>query len=78
MKKSRHTKQYRQFLVALRKARKDAGMTQTEVGAKFGAGASFVSKCEMGERRVDVVELAEFCRLYGVKLSAFIKNAGLE
>ena len=78
MEKSRHSKKYEQFLAALRQARKDAGLTQTEVAAHFGAHASFVSKCETGERRVDVVELAEFCRLYGVKLSSFLRNAGLE
>jgi hypothetical protein len=35
-------------------------------------------KRESGERRIDAVELADFCRLYGVKLSAFLKRAGLE
>ena len=53
-------------------------MTQTEVAKKFGAHASFVSKCETGERRIDVVELAEFCRLYGVTVSELLSNAGLE
>ncbi len=33
---------------------------------------SFVSKCESGERRVDVVELAEFARLYRKPLSFFM------
>jgi len=78
MQKSKHSKQYEEFLAALRQARKDAGLTQTEVAKHFGAHASFVSKCESGERRVDVVELADFCRLYGISLSTFLKNAGLE
>jgi hypothetical protein len=30
-----------------------------------------VSKCESGERRVDIVELKEFARLYGRGLSFF-------
>ena len=77
MKKSRHTKKYQRFLDAFRQARLDAGLTQAEVGAKFGGHASFVSKCESGERRVDVVELAEFCRIYGVELAQFVQQAGL-
>jgi transcriptional regulator with XRE-family HTH domain len=78
MEKTRHSERYNRFLVALRQARKDAGLTQTQVAAHFGSHASFVSKCETGERRVDVVELAQFCRLYGVNLASFLKNAGLE
>jgi hypothetical protein len=33
---------------------------------------SFVSKCESGERRVDVVELQDFARLYGKPLDFFV------
>jgi hypothetical protein len=36
-----------------------------EVAGRLGRPQSFVSKCESGERRVDVVELVEFSRLYG-------------
>jgi hypothetical protein len=31
-----------------------------------------ISKCESGERRVDVVELRDFARAYGKKLSDFL------
>jgi hypothetical protein len=34
---------------------------------------SYVSKCESGERRVDVIELAEFARLYGKRLDFFVR-----
>ena len=77
MKKARRSRQYAQMLRALRQARKDAGITQAEVGKKFDSHASFVSKCETGERRIDAVELAEFCRIYGVDLIEFLKSAGL-
>ena len=78
MKKSRHSKKYQRVLGSLKKARQSTGLTQAEVGHKFGAHASFVSKIESGERRIDVVELAQFCRIYGVKLSTFLMDAGLE
>lgn len=78
MQKSRFTRKYARLLTALRAARLEAGMTQTEVAQRFGAHAPFVSKCESGERRIDVVELAAFCRIYGVTLAEFLAEAGIE
>lgn len=77
MEKSQHTQKYAQLLEALRAARKKAGLTQLEVAEKLDTYASYVSKCESGERRIDVIELAEFCRLYGVSLTAFLKKIDL-
>jgi len=75
MKKARYSTQYARLLKELRRARKKVGLTQTEVAKHFDTHASFVSKIETGERRVDVVELAEFCRLYGAKLTDVLKEA---
>lgn len=47
-----------------RRARQEADLTQIEVACRLGRPQSFVSKCESGERRVNVVELVEFARLY--------------
>jgi transcriptional regulator with XRE-family HTH domain len=78
MPKSRHTVRYGRLLQALRAARREAGLTQTQVGKHFHTHASFVSKVETGERRIDVVELADFCRLYGIRLTSFLKSAGID
>jgi transcriptional regulator with XRE-family HTH domain len=78
MQKSQHTRQYERLLKALRQARKSAGLTQLDVAARLGSYASYVSKCESGERRIDVVELAEFCRLYGIKLRELLTSVGLD
>ncbi len=78
MDKSRYNQRYRRVLHALRLARKAAALTQTQVAKKFRAHASFVSKVESGERRLDVIELEEFCRIYGVSLTDFLKSALLE
>ena len=77
MKKSTFTKQYAHLLEALKQARLEAGLTQAEVGRRFGSHASFVSKCESGERRIDVIELAFFCKLYGVSVFDFLKRIPL-
>jgi transcriptional regulator with XRE-family HTH domain len=78
MPKSRHTARYERLLQLLRAARKDAGLTQTEVAKHFQSHASFVSKVESGERRLDIVELADFCRLYGMRVATFLKKVGID
>lgn len=52
----------------------EAELTQEQVAAQLGKSQSFVSKCESGERRVDVVELSEFAVLYGKDLSYFVEE----
>lgn len=78
MKKSRYSRKYSALLRVLKDARKEAGLTQQEVGRKFGAHASFVSKCESGERRIDVIEFAAFCGIYGVTAADLLADVGLE
>jgi ribosome-binding protein aMBF1 (putative translation factor) len=66
------TAAYQRFLRQLRKARADAGLTQRDVAKAFGKAPSFVANCESGERRVDVIELTQFARLYRKPLSFFV------
>lgn len=76
--KSQHTRRYDSLLEALHRARKEAGLTQLDVAKSLGVYASYVSKCESGERRIDVVELADFCRVYGVKVADLLRAVGIE
>jgi len=56
----------------LRKAREDAGLRQEDVAQKLDKPQSYISKIERGERRIDVVELKAFARLYKKSLDYFI------
>lgn len=67
-----HSRRYRAFLARLRQARKAADLTQVEVATRLGRPQSYVSKSESGERRVDVIELDEFARLYRRPLAFFL------
>ena len=67
-----HSRRYQQFLKRLRTARTTAKLTQVEVAQALAQPQSYVSKSESGERRVDVVELDEFARLYGRPLTYFL------
>lgn len=46
----------------MRAARKARGITQEELARRLGKPQSYVSKAEMGERRLDVVEYLHFMR----------------
>lgn len=67
-----HDRRYQRFLERLRKARLEADFTQEEVAAKLKKPQSFVSKCETGERRVDIIELQLFAKLYRKSLTWFV------
>lgn len=47
------------LMAALKQARLDAGLTQTELAGRLERPQSFVAKYENGERRIEVVELIE-------------------
>lgn len=72
--KSLHTPAYDRFLKLLKKAREDAGLTQVQAAKKLGKPQSFVSKCEAGERRVDVVELLAFCDAYETSAEGMVRK----
>ena len=71
-RKSFHSQAYERFLERLLRARVEAGLTQIEVARRLHRPQSYVSKCESGERRVDVVELAEFAEVYRKPLDFFL------
>jgi transcriptional regulator with XRE-family HTH domain len=73
MEKSLHSKGYRIFLRHLKAVREQAGVTQISLARRIGETQSFVSKCERGERRIDVVELKLFCKAIGVSFTEFAK-----
>lgn len=64
-------KAYKRFLVRLVQARREAGLTQVEVARRLGKARSFLSKCELGERRVDFVELQQLAKIYRKDLAFF-------
>jgi transcriptional regulator with XRE-family HTH domain len=74
MDKSIHSAPYAVFLKVLRATRERAGLTQEDLAERIGEKQTFVSKCERGERRIDVVELRAFCRAFEVSLGQFVAD----
>ncbi|MYM00325.1 helix-turn-helix domain-containing protein [Novosphingobium sp. FGD1] len=57
----------------LKELRVNAGLRQIDVASALGIQQSMVSKYEVGERRLDILEIRELCALFGLNLSSFIE-----
>lgn len=57
MKPTRYSSDYAHFLAELRGARVSAGISQVQLAEALGQLQTYVSKCELGDRRLDVIEL---------------------
>jgi DNA-binding transcriptional regulator YiaG len=55
---------YDTFLRLLVQAREGTGLTQREVSKMMDRSANFMTKCESGERSIDVMELMELSLIY--------------
>ena len=73
-----HTEAYRRLLQRLIEARGAAGLSQARLAQRLGKPPSFVGKYELGERRLDVLELAVVLRALGEDLPAFWTALDLE
>jgi transcriptional regulator with XRE-family HTH domain len=73
--RSTYSARYRRLLARLREARLQAGLTQSDVAKAVRRTQSFISKCESGERRTDIVELEELAGIYGKPLAFFVAEA---
>lgn len=74
MSKSIYTKEYKYVTHQLREARKENAMTQQYVARVLNKPQSYLSKCETGERRLDITELHTFAKLYKKPLTYFVEE----
>ncbi|WP_454746417.1 helix-turn-helix domain-containing protein [Ciceribacter selenitireducens] len=70
-----HALVYGRLIDALVDARKSAKLTQEEVGRRIGSRQTFVSKFELGERRLDVAEFIKVSRAIGADPHELIRQA---
>ena len=75
MSGSLHTPAYRRFLDALIAFRKAKGVTQVQLAERIGRTQVWVSKCERGDRRLDVIEIVELARGIGVEPAEIVRLA---
>jgi transcriptional regulator with XRE-family HTH domain len=73
MNKTIYSEPHKYIVKQLVNARKQAGFKQKEVAKKLGKTQSYISKIEVGQRRIDIVQLKDFAAIYKKKLTFFIK-----
>lgn len=61
-----HSPEYRRFAEALVAARRKAGLSQYDVADRLGLPQWYISKCENGRRRLDVIEFLQLVAAMGV------------
>lgn len=71
MPRSTYASEYAEFLRVLRESREGAGVTQQDLAKRLHMTQSAVSKCERGDRRLDVIELRSWCAELGLSLAEF-------
>lgn len=73
MNKTIYSKGHKALIARLIKAREDSGLIQKDVAKILKKTQSYVSKIEAGQRRVDIVQLQKFAKIYKKDLDFFIK-----
>ncbi len=74
MKKTIYSEEHKHLIGQLKKARKEAGLEQNEAAKLLAKTQSYISKIESGQRRVDLIQLKEFARIYKKPLNYFISR----
>ena len=72
MSTSVYNDEYKKLIERLKQARLDAGLSQQVVADELNKPQSYVSKVESGDRRLDIIEVKEFAKLYKKKLEDLI------
>lgn len=73
-RKSLHTPGYSNILALLRRMREDAGLSQEALAKRLKRPRTYVTKSELGERRVDLLEWLKFCRACKSDPVAFLEK----
>lgn len=73
MKKAIYSTEHKYMVSQLKKARIEAGLDQNKAAKLIRRTQSYISKIESGQRRIDVFQLKELGKIYGKKLTFFIK-----
>lgn len=74
MDKKLYRKRYEKFVDVLKVERTCCRITQEELAKKLGVTQTYISKIERGDRRIDVIELMEYCKATGISLSILIQK----
>jgi len=72
--KSIHDPRQRQLVEKLITLREQCGVTQTTLAALLNRNQSYVAKVENFDRRLDVIEIADWVRALGARPNSFMDD----
>lgn len=61
-----HNRKYQRIIARLRAKREQAGLTQMDVAKKMKLSQPTLNKIEVCQRRLDVMEMSDYCDAIGV------------
>lgn len=74
MSKSLYRTETKVLLEVLKELRSESGLTQSQCSRALGRPQSFMSDVERGVRRLDLIQLLDLCRVFGVSLRTMIRR----
>ena len=74
MDKSIHSHLYHQVIARLRSKREDKGVTQVQLAELLNVNQAFISKIEICDLRLDIIELHHICQVLGISFVDFIQE----
>lgn len=72
MDKELYLNRWKIFREVLKMERKNRNVSQESLAKMLGIKQSYISKTEIGDRRLDVIELLEYCDAMGITLTDFV------
>ena len=72
IKKTIYSDEHKRLVDRLKTAREEAQLEQEEVAKRLGRTQSYISKLESGQRRIDLIQLKNFARIYKKPIEYFI------
>jgi transcriptional regulator with XRE-family HTH domain len=72
--KSIYKREYRVLLECVRVAREKQDLTQSKLAELIGTDQTAISKIEIGERRLDFIELRAICKALNIEIQDFVQD----
>ncbi len=72
MSKQIYTEDHKNIIRKIIIARREAGLSQKDVASSLVKSQSYISKIESGQRKIDVLLLKDFAKLYKKSIHFFI------
>lgn len=73
-KKSLRTHENSVLIELLKDIRLKSGLTQAALAEAIGHSQSYISDIESGEKRLDLIQLRDYCAVCGTSLSSFVRR----